>query len=118
MFSPRFKPNRRYVRLLILGWIVYATTLLATVANVPFHPDESTFLFMSQDFDTLFIQGDIQGVVWSGEPYSEASKRVRQRLLNAPFARYATGFSRWVFGNGSAALPIDWDWELDWEGNV
>ncbi len=118
VFSQRFKPNRRYILLLILGWIVYATTLLATVANVPFHPDESTSLFLSQDFDTLFIRGDIQGVVWGGEPYSEASARVRYRLLDAPFTRYAIGFSRWAFGNGSAALPVDWDWALDWEGNV
>ena len=118
MFCPRFKSNRRYVLLLILGWIVYAITLLASVANVPFHPDENTYLFMSQDFDTLFIRGDVQGVVWSGESYSEASARVRHRLLNAPFARYAIGLSRWVFGNGIAAAPVDWDWALDWEGNV
>ncbi|MCC6189362.1 MAG: hypothetical protein IT318_10020 [Anaerolineales bacterium] len=97
------------------GWLLIAIWALFTLPQVPFHPDEATHIFISQDFDRLFSQGDLAGVTWQA---SDASSAVlRYRLLEAPLSRYLIGGGRALGGHGSVQLPADWDWSGTWADN-
>ncbi len=81
------------------------------VPRVPFHPDESTQLFMSSDFEIYFTQP--LSMAWS--PLREDDLRQRYRQLDAPLTRYILGFGGWLAG--LPALPTDWDWSKTWQEN-
>lgn len=81
------------------------------VAKIPFHPDESTQLYMSADFDQLFKNP--LNMIW--KPENPISQEMRYRQLDAPLTRYLLGFGRHLFG--VPPLTSDWDWSASWENN-
>jgi 4-amino-4-deoxy-L-arabinose transferase-like glycosyltransferase len=81
------------------------------IPSVPFHPDESTQIFMSTDFSQLFK--DPTSLIWS--PGSENTLRGHYHLLDAPLSRYVIGLGRQVFGMPS--ISNDWDWTKTWQEN-
>lgn len=93
----------------VIGFMAFL--YIRGIAGVPFHPDESTQLFMSQDVENFFT--DPSGLFW--QPDSSADLRQQYRLLDAPLTRYLIGLARWV--GGRQALPQDWDWSKTWEEN-
>ncbi len=97
----------------LLFLIILALTLayLAGLAGVPFHPDESTQLYMSADIDTLFSRP--ADLFWSADHQQDARQNYRE--LDAPLARYLIGVGRTI--DGLPALPVDWDWSKSWEAN-
>lgn len=97
-------------------WGLYALLMLGTLPQVPFHPDESTHLYLSRDFDQLVRQLDPAGVGWQAADAPEAVRRYR--LLEAPLSRYLIGLSRALTDQGAAALEVDWNWSADWAANV
>lgn len=99
-------------KLLIISAIVILTILyLLGVANVPFHPDESTYLFMSNDFDALLTHP--AQLFW--QPGNENDLRQHYRELDPPLPRYVIGIGRHIAG--LPALSVDWDWSKTWEEN-
>jgi len=78
---------------------------------VPFHPDESTYLYMSSDFDQ-FIESPLS-LTW--QTNQESNDKQRYRALDAPLTRYLIGLGRSTFGQ--PALSVDWDWSKSWEEN-
>lgn len=82
------------------------------VARVPFHPDESSWLYMSRDVDVLVSRPWALG--WRAE--AEADPYQAYRELNAPLAVYALGLARWLVR--APAPTVDWDWSQTWEANV
>ena len=94
-----------FLLILLVGFQIW------DVQKLPFHPDESTQLYMSSDFDLLFSQPSI--MAW--DPAKEADPRQRYRELDAPLTRYLLGLARSIAGE--AALPVDWDWSENWEAN-
>ena len=85
---------------------------LTGVVKIPFHPDESTLIYMSSDFENLFAKPG--SLTWkAGDPVFEA---VRYRMIDAPLTRYLLGFGRFL--SQVPATEVDWDWSLDWEENV
>ncbi|MFH1633237.1 MAG: hypothetical protein ABIG63_04395 [Chloroflexota bacterium] len=70
---------------------------------VPFHPDESTQLYMSSDFESLF--SNPASLFW--DPDREDDPRQRYRELDAPLTKYILGLGRVIAGQ--PALPVDWD---------
>lgn len=80
------------------------------VANVPFHPDESTNIFMSADFETLFT--DPLSLAWQPE---NPSPHQLLRLLDAPLARYLVGAGRSIAG--LQPTRADWNWSKSWAEN-
>lgn len=99
------------------SWLSWLTLALLSgfalwgAAGVPFHPDESTQLFMSRDFESLFTRpGEL---LW--RPDNAADLRTRYRTLDPPLTRYWLGLARLVAGQ--PALPVDWDWSRSWEDN-
>lgn len=98
-------------RWLALGlWGLYALFAIAGLARVPFHPDESTHLFTSQDWE---LYGN-PTVAWRAE--GSADLMQHYRLIDAPFSRYTVGFTRALLG--FAPLPNDWNWSLTWDENA
>jgi 4-amino-4-deoxy-L-arabinose transferase-like glycosyltransferase len=79
--------------------------------RVPYHPDESTYLYMSADFDAL-IQ-DPASMAW--ESMKQVDLRLHYRMIDAPITRYLLGLGRRIAG--MSALSADWSWRASWEAN-
>jgi hypothetical protein len=94
--------------LLLLSGVAYFTALPA----VPFHPDETTQIFMSADLGTLLTHP--AELLWRPRPTDPLRQTYRE--LDAPLSRYLIGLGRWI--GGSAGLTMDWDWGASWSTNV
>jgi len=99
-------------------WLIYILCLLITLFYlwgmdlVPFHPDESTQIFMSQDlFDYI---NDPLSLSYS--PENELTPKMTYRAIDMPLTRYLVGFS--LFASSTRGLSSDWDWALSWEQNL
>ena len=95
----------------ILLFLVISIFYLLGIPAVPFHPDESTFLFMSAEFERI-ISNPLE-LAWdnSGNP----TPIMRYRMIDAPITRYLIGI-----GLSLANLPsleTDWDWSASWQDN-
>ena len=95
--------------IIILIWIyLYFGNLL----SVPFHPDESTQIFMSQDLELIF-NNTSELILQSSQSIGLQDK---YRLLDAPIPKYLIGISRIIFKQ--EALAQDWDWAKSWSENL
>lgn len=116
--------NQKAFRLMQLGHPASKTILLSLLilllsgyalwgsSTVPFHPDESTFLYMSSDYELLISQPG--SLVY--EAASSQDERQRYRLIDAPITRYYLGFVRSLLGK--EAPTSDWDWTAGWKENL
>jgi hypothetical protein len=117
--TPRKEQRLAWLPALLAGLAILLLTLFALsgAGEVPFHPDESTYLFMSADFD-LYLRAPLS-LAWDparpADPQTPADWRQRYRLLDAPLTRYLLGAGRTVAG--LPALPADWNWGKTWEEN-
>jgi hypothetical protein len=104
----RVKPDWILIAICLIVVLIY----FSGISSIPFHPDESTQLAMSADFETLLKQPGL--LIWnSGQP---AESPQTYRLLDAPLTRYLLGF-----GRALASLPPSsgfWDWSKDWQANL
>jgi hypothetical protein len=94
----------------------FAVLYLNGLPAVPFHPDESSWIYMSADFSRLLLHHDWAELVWVRGQASTASGRLR--LLNGPMMQYFIGLSDWLHGLSTADLNSDWVWGAPWEDNV
>jgi 4-amino-4-deoxy-L-arabinose transferase-like glycosyltransferase len=97
--------------LLILLALLTAFYVLGLPA-VPFHPDESTQLYMSADFEQLLTNP----FELAFNPNAQGDMKQHYRLIDAPLTRYLLGFGRTI--GGFPALRTDWDWSKTWDENV
>jgi hypothetical protein len=99
-------------------WIVWSVIAIITLAygfgisKVPFHPDESTQIYMSGDLELFF--NDPTALFWNSD--RPADIRQNYRLLDAPLTRDLIGAGRWISGH-LPATPTDWNWSLSWDEN-
>ena len=99
------------------SWALWPLLILLTAfalsgtGEVPFHPDESTQLYMSRDFELLL--SDPLSLAWT--PDQSGDGRLHLRLVDAPLTKYLLGLGRSLVG--LPALPADWDWSKTWEQN-
>lgn len=93
--------------LLLLGIYYYSSLTL-----VPFHPDESSYIFMSSDFEKFFSD-PLEMVFMPSNPDAPGQ---HYRLVDPPLTRYAIGAGLWV--SGKEAISTDWDWSAGWQENV
>ncbi|MGD0573892.1 MAG: hypothetical protein ABSB61_00775 [Anaerolineales bacterium] len=106
----------------ILSWVAVALVLaalgayvLAGVATVPFHPDETTWLYMSSDLGVL-LQGRVANLCY--QPGKTPDGKVLERLRTAGLPRYVIGVADFLLGVPGSAVRADWNWSLSWEGNA
>jgi 4-amino-4-deoxy-L-arabinose transferase-like glycosyltransferase len=109
--APRAFPLKRIVYFLLGA--LYLVFLLATLSSVPFHPDESTYIFMSRDLDRILAAGPLS-ICWTAGDESDPLQVERER--DCPLARYAIGLSRLT--GGLPATISNWNWSADWEQNL
>jgi hypothetical protein len=97
-------------------WMVpaagYLGFVLATLPLVPFHPDESTYMYMSGDLDRIFASGPVS-ICWRAAGAADPLQVERER--DCPLARYAIGLARRAAG--LPALMTNWDWGATWNEN-
>lgn len=104
----------RYIQLVNFVWILaLAIYILAGVPLVPFHGDESTLIYMSRDYDYVFIQHDLALVRYSDTPSSPTEQQLR--LLNGTIHKNLIGLARQL--RGITTTNEQWDWGADWDYN-
>ncbi len=96
---------------LVITLILLTILYMSSIAEVPFHPDESTYIFMSDDLERMF--GDLQSIFW--QPGQVDDLHQHYRKLDPPTSRTIIGLSRLI--TGQPPLPADWDWSLSWQEN-
>lgn len=104
-------PKRISLFAFLIFTLVYTALIAIGLPGVPFHPDESTYIFMSHDLD-LFFQ---QPLALAWQPGSQNDPTQVYRSQDAPLARYLIGLGRWAAG--IKAPTVDWDWTLSWQEN-
>jgi len=115
--SSFLRPSSSVFRLIFLfAWSLFALWVIRNAAGVPFHPDESTYIYMSHDFDTFFSEHNPAALAWT--PGREADPALRYRLLDPPLLRYLIGLSRSLAGSPPTKLNADWNWSRTWEANL
>ena len=102
-----FRQHWFFILLLCLISIFY----FAGINQVPFHPDESTFLFMSAEFERIL--DNPFDLTWDNSKH--ITPIMRYRMIDAPLARYLVGFSRSLLSQPGG--KTDWDWGRTWEEN-
>jgi 4-amino-4-deoxy-L-arabinose transferase-like glycosyltransferase len=79
------------------------------VAAVPFHPDESTQIYMSADA----TQNPLEAAY---TPRYHEGDRWRYRLIDSPISRTLIGWGLYL--RGQQPNQVDWDWSANWEMNL
>src|SRR5690606_13842513 len=97
----------------LFGWMLY---VLAGVALVPFHGDESTVIYMSKDYAYLFQQGDTARMRYAETPLSSEEQDLR--LLNGPVTKYLIGVAWDLRGYTLDEINEQWHWGFDWYWNI
>lgn len=92
--------------------IIISIFYIGGASTVPFHPDEATQIFMSQDVNLLFQNP--ASLFWKAD--SESDIRQRYRELDAPLTRYLIGIG--IKFTEVSPLLQDWDWAKSWVQNV
>ncbi len=102
-----FSKHWPFISLLILLSIFY----FWGIVTVPFHPDESTNIYMSRDLEILF--SDPISMAWNDKELYTTEERYR--TLDEPLRRYLIGLGRML--GGQPNLLSDWDWSKTWVEN-
>lgn len=97
--------------ILLTAIILFIIFYFAGVNSIPFHPDESTQIFMSGDFELFFKNPS--NIFWKPEQEQDLRQLYRER--DAPLTRYLIALSRLI--SHKSALQADWDWSKTWEEN-
>jgi hypothetical protein len=92
-------------------FILYLVFFFSTILLVPFHPDESTQIYMSHDVGFIFTA---PGSLFF-HPETTLTPEQRYRLIDAPLPRTIIGITRGIFH--LPLLKSDWNWSLSWEDN-
>ena len=108
LISMRILSRKFLIPLSVL--IIYAGFFIFTLAIVPFHPDETTQIHMSNDVSKLL--NDPEDLFYA--PRLNTAEQ-RYRLIDAPLTRTIIGLSSVV--TNSQMLYSDWDWSLTWKEN-
>jgi len=102
----KFKQIAPFFIILLLS-LVYFLSLM----QVPFHPDESTQIYMSSDLQKLFSSP--RSLIWLSAV--DEDREMQLRMLDAPLTRYMIGLGGWL--TNQVALPVDWNWTKSYDYN-
>ena len=91
--------------LLLAGYILVGTHA------VPFHGDESTTIWMSEDFDTLMLNGDFESVYYEDPPRRTTEQHLR--IITGNFSKLVMGGAWSSNGLQVEDLNEQWVWSPD-----
>jgi 4-amino-4-deoxy-L-arabinose transferase-like glycosyltransferase len=103
----RIKQEWPFIVIVLLLCLLY----FSGIKSVPFHPDESTQIYMSKDLSILLSNPSSISYT-RNQPMSP---EVAYRALDAPITRYIIGLGRFIFN--IPELQADWDWGSSWDEN-
>jgi hypothetical protein len=85
----------------------------AGMIRVPFHGDESTLIYMSRDYETIFAEGDFDAVRFKpiGPPRYWHGLEQFNRIMTGSVEPLAIGLIRQLAGLGVDDLNSPWDWD-------
>lgn len=98
--------------IIFLVFICLIALYFCQIPDVPFHPDEATYLYMSGDLTTLI--SDPMQIAQNNK--SMQPLKYHYRLIDAPLGNYWMGF--WVLIANEKPIQQDWDWTASWEENI
>ena len=103
--------------LLSAAWLGFLTVyILIGVPYVSFHGDETTQLYSSHDYVTLFIHRDPQALLVT-LPIDDDLEYLR--IVDSTTSRYTVGLAWHLAGYSEAVLPIhNFNWTTDYGGNL
>lgn len=90
---------------------VCLAAIFSGIETIPFHPDESTNLYLAQDFGRLVASPG--ALAWRAEAVGNLMQHYR--LVDAPVTRYLLGAGLML--PGQSPLPIDWNWGQSYTAN-
>jgi hypothetical protein len=96
------------------GLLLVAAAFLVALwglKDIPFHPDEASYLYMSSDLELLLNQP----FSLAFDPANSTDPRQEMRARDAPLTRYLLGLGRAALHQ--PALSSDWDWSQTWDVN-
>jgi hypothetical protein len=109
----KFLKNKNVIfTIQLLVTLLLTLNYYSTITRVPFHPDESTYIYMSNDFDRLLT--DPLSLRYSTEPQPDSNQHYR--LVDPPLTRYVIGAVLKI--SGQKSLSVDWAWGLSWIENL
>lgn len=106
-------------RLRSVDWVLILIALgitafhVAGARQVPFHPDETSLLYQSADFE-IWLR-DPLSLAW--DPAASSEHDQQYRALNTPLPKLVLGIGRRLAGFGPEAVAVDWDWSKSWDDN-
>ncbi len=103
-----------------LWLLAIAAYILAGIALVPLHGDESTLIYMGRDFYYQVVQGDSSLVMYSDDPDSVIDSGATQqqlRLMNGTLPKYLYGAIAYLSGYEIDAINQQWVWGAGWDWN-
>lgn len=114
----RHRPLLDVVFLLLL--IIY---VLLGITLAPFHGDESTYIWMSRDYDLVVKQGNLRSILFDPQEDMGNDDQLRRLSIGSIFI-YSIGFARDITGAGNE-LNEGWIWhfppgsgDLMWSENI
>ncbi|MBN1120601.1 MAG: phospholipid carrier-dependent glycosyltransferase [Anaerolineae bacterium] len=92
----------------LLCLYAFAGTIL-----VPFHGDESTLIYMSRDYETIFVEGDLDALRYQPPepPRSWNSLEQFNRIMTGSVHPLTVGLARQIAGLTVDDLNAPWDWD-------
>jgi len=88
--------------------VLLATYILSGIQQVPFHGDESTYIWMSSDYDNFMKERDLSAILFNPEKEMQNSDQ-RRRLSVGSILIYSIGIARDI-ANMDTPLNHRWSW--------
>jgi 4-amino-4-deoxy-L-arabinose transferase-like glycosyltransferase len=101
-------------------WLSVLTVyVLAGVALVPLHGDESTLIYMGRDFYYQVVQGDSSAVAYRDNPdvIEDGATQQQLRLMNGTVPKYLYGAVAYFSGYDLNEINDQWVWGAGWDWN-
>lgn len=98
-------------KFLLVILLILSVYYFGTLHAVPFHPDESTQIYMSQDVKEILTNP----IKMAWVPGQAPSPETRLRKLDAPLTRYLIGSGRLL--SGTQGVASNWNWAKTWQEN-
>jgi len=93
----------------LLALLITPVWAFRGMMDVPFHADESVYIYMARYFDLYFLKRDFSNPEWDA--------KVVWSVTQPPVTKYLIGLALFATGHDFSKLHHHWDWGLDEKAN-